>query len=269
MAMAVQRIHKGARCTIGPWIERGFYYDFDMPNPIADKDLAKIRKEMQKIIRKDLPFVKEEVSAAEARKRIEEINEPYKLEILDSIVAKYVLITPLQYNIVVVDNGIFNCCFSKSFSYRLYFYTKKHCRDASAPITIYHIGEPGSKEHWWDLCAGPHVPSTGAIDPAALDLESVAGAYWRGDETKAQLQRIYGTAWENAEQLEAYKHLKEEAQRRDHRRIGQDLDLFSINDAAGGGLVFWHPKGAMVRHVIEGYWKDAHLKVGFLFLLLL
>jgi threonyl-tRNA synthetase len=102
------------------------------------------------------------------------------------------------------------------------------CRDPSAAVTIYHIGEPGSKEHWWDLCAGPHVPSTGAIDPDAVALERTAGAYWRGDEARAMLTRVYGTAWESGEQLAAYRTMQEEAARRDHRRLGQQLGLFTI-----------------------------------------
>lgn len=159
-------------------------------------------------------MIREEVSREEAQKRIMAINEPYKLEILDSI--------------------------------------------KEDPITIYHIGS-----EWWDLCAGPHVDSTGHINKKAVELESVAGAYWRGDESKPMLQRIYGTAWENEEQLKAYLHFKEEAKRRDHRRLGQDLDLFSIQEDAGGGLVFWHPKGAIVRHLIEDSWKKLHLQHGY------
>eukprot|EP00775_Hariotina_reticulata_P010606 gene10606-10764_t len=223
MAMAVQRLHKDAQVTIGPWIERGFYYDFDLTTPLSEKELKAIRKEMQKIIKMNLPFIREEVSAEEAETRIKAINEPYKLEILESIRA----------------------------------------RDPSASITIYHIGEGEHPAHWWDLCAGPHVERTGDIKPDAFDLESVAGAYWRGDEKNAMLQRIYGTAWETAEQLAAYQHLKAEAARRDHRKLGQELDLFSIQEGAGGGLVFWHPKGGIVRHIIEGFWKDLHLARGY------
>ena len=127
-----------------------------------------------------------------------------------------------------------------------------------APITIYHIGDK-----WWDLCAGPHVASTGALDGDALELEAVAGAYWRGDETKAQLQRIYGTAWESAAQLEAYKARAEAAKARDHRVLGKQLNLFSIQEDAGGGLVFWHPPGAAVRHALETFWKEMHLAGGY------
>ncbi|KAJ8485096.1 hypothetical protein OPV22_017581 [Ensete ventricosum] len=213
MAMAVQRLFPGSKVTIGPWIDNGFYYDFDM-EPLTDKDLKRIKKEMDRIINRNLPLIREEVSREEAQTRIMALNEPYKLKILESI--------------------------------------------EEEPITIYHIGN-----EWWDLCAGPHVDSTGHIDKKAVELESVAGAYWRGDVNKPMLQRIYGTAWETEDQLKAYLHLKEEAKRRDHRRLGQDLDLFSIQEDAGGGLVFWHPKGAMVRHIIEESWKKIHLQHGY------
>ena len=126
------------------------------------------------------------------------------------------------------------------------------------PITLYTLGE-----EWWDLCAGPHVEHTGQLNPKAFELESVAGAYWRGDETRAQLQRIYGTAWETPEQLTEHKRRKEEALRRDHRRIGKDLDLFSIEDEAGAGLVFWHPRGARMRLLIEEFWRQAHFEGGY------
>ena len=126
------------------------------------------------------------------------------------------------------------------------------------PITLYTLGK-----EWWDLCAGPHVEHTGQLNPKAFELESVAGAYWRGDETKAQLQRIYGTAWESADQLAEHKRRIEEAKRRDHRRIGNDLDLFSIEDEAGAGLVFWHPRGARMRLLIEEFWRQAHFAGGY------
>ncbi|ERN18296.1 hypothetical protein AMTRI_Chr10g5240 [Amborella trichopoda] len=213
MAMAVQKLFPDAKVTIGPWIDDGFYYDFDM-EPLTDKDLKRIKKEMDRIISRNLPLIREEVSKEEALERIKALNEPYKVEILESI--------------------------------------------KSEPITIYHIGN-----EWWDLCAGPHVERTGNISKNAVELESVAGAYWRGNENKAMLQRIYGTAWETEEQLKAYLHFKEEAKRRDHRRLGQDLDLFSIQEEAGGGLVFWHPKGSIVRHLIEDSWKKLHMEHGY------
>ncbi|TAD97667.1 MAG: threonine--tRNA ligase, partial [Oscillatoriales cyanobacterium] len=168
MAMAVQKLFPKAQVTIGPWIENGFYYDFDTPEPFTEQDLKAIKKEMIKIINRKLPVIREEVSREEAQQRIQGINEPYKLEILAGLIE---------------------------------------------PITLYHLGD-----EWWDLCAGPHLDNTSELNPKAIELESLAGAYWRGDETKAQLQRIYGTAWETPEQLAAYKHRKEEALRRDHRK---------------------------------------------------
>lgn len=126
------------------------------------------------------------------------------------------------------------------------------------PISLYTLGDD-----WWDLCAGPHVANTSELNPKAFELESVAGAYWRGDEKRAQLQRIYGTAWETPEQLAEYKRRKEEALRRDHRRLGTDLDLFSIEDEAGAGLVFWHPRGARMRLLIEDFWRSAHFADGY------
>jgi len=211
--MSVQKLFKEAKVTIGPWIQKGFYYDFDSPTAFQDKDLRRIKKEMDKIIQMKLPLRREEVTRAEAERRIREADEPYKLEILEGL---------------------------------------------QEPITIYHVGE-----RWWDLCAGPHVEHTGELPKDAIALESIAGAYWRGDEKRPMLQRIYGTAWETAEQLEEHKRLLEEAKRRDHRTLGKALKLFSIQPDAGGGLVFWHPKGARVRRMIEEYWKTMHLANGY------
>ncbi len=214
MAMAVQKLFPKAQVTIGPWIENGFYYDFDSPTPFTEKDLKAIKKEMIRIINRKLPVVREEVSWEEAAQRIAAIQEPYKLEIL---------------------------------------------ADLKEPITLYHLGT-----EWWDLCAGPHLASTGEINPEAIELESLAGAYWRGDETKAQLQRIYGTAWETPEQLAAYKHRKAEALRRDHRKLGRELGLFIFSDAVGPGLPLWTPKGTVLRSLLEDFLKQEQLKRGYL-----
>jgi len=215
MAMAVQKLFPKAQVTIGPWIENGFYYDFDSPDPFTEKDLKAIKKEMTKIINCKLPVIREEVSREEAAQRIKTINEPYKLEILDDI--------------------------------------------KTEPITIYHLGD-----QWWDLCGGPHLENTSELDPSAIELESVAGAYWRGDENKAQLQRIYGTAWETPEQLAEYKRRKEEAQRRDHRRLGKELGLFIFADPVGPGLPLWTPKGTLLRSTLEDFLKQEQLKRGYL-----
>ncbi len=215
MAMAVQKLFPKVQVTIGPWIENGFYYDFDSPEPFSDKDLKTIQKEMVKIINRKLPLIREEVSREEAQRRIEAINEPYKLEILGDI--------------------------------------------KQEPITIYHLGE-----QWWDLCAGPHLENTSEINPKAIELESVAGAYWRGDENKAQLQRIYATAWETPEQLAEYKRRKEEALRRDHRKLGKELGLFIFSDLVGPGLPLWTPKGTLLRTILEDFLKKEQLKRGYL-----
>ena len=197
MAMAVQEVFPEAQVTIGPWIDNGFYYDFYFPETtdaetgetvpsrkLTDQDLKQVKKRMDKIISKDYPIEREEVTREEAKRRIEEIGEPFKLEILDSI--------------------------------------------KTEPITIYKIGE-----EWWDLCAGPHVESTGQLPKKAIQLQSVAGAYWRGDEQREMLQRIYATAWKDPQQLKQYKKMMEEAKKRDHRVLGKKLDLFSIQVRAG------------------------------------
>ena len=187
--------------------------------------------------------MRETVERDDIRAEIEQLNEPYKLEILDGIppnepITRYYIgfPDPLPAN---AEPSLFEL----------------PSTDAPAP-------DPAAP-CWWDLCAGPHLSSTGDLHPKAFSLESVAGAYWRGDETQPQLQRIYGTAWETPEQLQAYLTQKEEAKRRDHRKLGQTLNLFSIQEAAGGGLVFWHPKGARMRLAIEDYWRQAHLQSGY------
>ena len=214
MAMAVQKLFPKAQVTIGPWTDYGFYYDFDSPEAFTEKDLKAIKKEMVKIIKQKLPVIREEVSREEAKRRIEEIQEPYKLEILDSI---------------------------------------------EEPITLYHLGD-----RWWDLCAGPHVESTADLNPKAIDLETVAGAYWRGDANNAQLQRIYGTAWETPEQLQEYKRRKAEALKRDHRKVGKELGLFVFSDPVGPGLPLWTPKGTILRSTLENFLKEEQVKRGYL-----
>ncbi len=214
MAMAVQKLFPKALVTIGPWIENGFYYDFDSLDAFTDKDLKSIQREMIKIINQKLPVVREELSRAEAEARITAVNEPYKLEILAGL---------------------------------------------QEPITFYHLADK-----WWDLCAGPHVENTGDLHPKAFKLEAVAGAYWRGDETKAQLQRIYGTAWETPEQLAEYERRKEEALRRDHRKLGKELGLFIFSELVGPGLPLWTPKGTILRSTLEDFLKKEQTKRGYL-----
>ena len=215
MALAVKRVFKDdVQVTIGPWIENGFYYDFYREEQISDKDLKRIKKEMDKIIKADLPIIREVVPREEAKARLLAEGETFKVEVLEGI--------------------------------------------TDDTISFYRIGD-----EWWDLCAGPHVPSTGAIKPKAVALQSVAGAYWRGDEKREMLQRIYGTAWQENWQLAEHKRRLEEAKKRDHRVLGKKLDLFSIQEAAGGGLCFWHPRGARIRMLMEDTWKAAHERGGY------
>jgi threonyl-tRNA synthetase len=212
MAAAVKHLFPEAKVTIGPSIETGFYYDFDMPRPFTEGDLAAIEAEMATIVAADHKFVRTELSRDEARAKFAAMGETYKVEILDAI-------------------------------------------PADARITTFTSGD------FEDLCRGPHVASTGAIK--AFKLLSVAGAYWRGDEKNRMLQRIYGTAFPSQKELEAHLEQIEEAKRRDHRKLGKELDLFSIDETIGGGLVLWHPKGARIRYLCEQFWREEHFKYGY------
>jgi threonyl-tRNA synthetase len=213
MAQAVQAVFKGAKVSIGPSIDNGFYYDFDYKEPFTTEDFAKIEKRMKEIIASDYPFIREEVSRAAAVKLFEERGENYKVELINDLPPD------------VTDVSI----------YRQNDYT--------------------------DLCRGPHIPSTGKIK--AFKLLSVAGAYWRGDERNKMLQRIYGTGFADEKALNDYLNLLEEAKKRDHRRLGKELDLFQINEEAGPGLVIFHPKGMMLRYLIEDWERKEHLKRGY------
>jgi len=209
MAEAVQSIFPDAKFGIGPAIESGFYYDFDLPRSLTPDDLPLIEAKMGEIIASNVPFVREEMTKEEARQVF--ATQPYKLELIDEL--------------------------------------------PDEKVSLYRQGA------FVDLCRGPHVSSSGEIK--AFKLVSTAGAYWRGDEKRPMLQRIYGTAWETAEELEEHLQKLEEATRRDHRKLGAELDLFSIHEEAGPGLVHWHPKGAVIRRVIEDFWKDEHIKRGY------
>lgn len=208
LAQAVKVLFPEARLAIGPAVEDGFYYDFDVPRSFTPEDLENIEREMAKVVEADLRFVRREASREEAMVLFQ--DEPYKLELLE---------------------------------------------DLEGTLSIYCDGD------FTDLCAGPHVPSTGCIK--AFKLLSVAGAYWRGDEKRPMLQRIYGTAYPDTKDLEAHLARIEEARRRDHRKLGRDLDIFSIYEEAGPGLVFWHPKGSTVRQIIEDFWRAEHRKRGY------
>jgi len=224
MADAVLEKFPNAKIAIGPAIEDGFYYDFDLPRALTPEDLAGIEQRMREIIRGDYPFTRKVLSSDEARAKFK--DQPFKLELIDAL-----------------EQGGMD----------------EHGNPLSEKpeITIYQ------HHHFTDLCRGPHVERTGQINPEAVKLINVAGAYWRGDEKRPMLQRIYGTAWMTRDELDSYLWKLEEAKKRDHRRLGKELDLFSINNDVGPGLILWHPNGAMVRHLAEEYCKDEHIKSGY------
>ena len=224
MAQAVLEMIPEGKFAIGPPIDDGFYYDFDLPRPLTPEDLEIIENRMREIIGEDFPFEKQVITAEEARQLFD--DQPYKLELIAGL-----------------EEGGFD-----EYGEPL---------EVKPEISIFRDGS------FVDLCRGPHVESTGAINPAAIKLMSVAGAYWRGDESKPMLQRIYGTTWESADDLEQYLWRLEEARKRDHRRLGRELDLFSVNEEVGAGLILWHPKGGMVRKLAEDYCRDEHEKGGY------
>lgn len=220
MAEAVLEKFPTGRVAIGPPIEDGFYYDFELPRALTPEDLDEIEHRMRQIIASRENFVREEVSADQARAIF--ADQPYKLELIDG----------LEHG-GLDDDG----------------------NPTSEPqvISIYKSGK------FADLCRGPHVEHTAQINPKAIKLMNVAGAYWRGDEHNPMLQRIYGTAWETPDQLKDYLWKLEEAKKRDHRKLGKELDLYSVNDEVGAGLILWHPNGAKIRFLVERYWEDEHL----------
>jgi len=224
MAQAVLEIMPEAKYSIGPPIMEGFYYDFDLPRPLTPEDLALIEKRMREIIAGDFKFTKQVVSAAEARRIF--ADQPYKLELIDGLETGGVD----EYGEPVEED---------------------------VEISIY------KQDAFVDLCRGPHVENTSQINPDAIKLLNVAGAYWRGDENKPMLQRVYGTAWKTAADLEEYLWKIEEARKRDHRRLGKELDLFSVSEEVGPGLILWHPKGGMVRKIAEEYCMAEHEKGGY------
>ena len=214
MAQAVKEIYGlKVKLGIGPSIEDGFYYDFAKLEPFSDEDLVNIEKKMLEIIKKDEPFIREELSKKEAQGLFKRLNEDYKVDLISEI--------------------------------------------PEAKVSIYKTGE-----HFIDLCRGPHVESTGKIK--AFKLLSVAGAYWHGIETNPMLQRIYGTCFATQKELDDYLKNLEEAKTRDHRKLGPQLEFFNIyHEEAGAGLVFYHPKGALLRTIIEDYERKEHLRRGY------
>ena len=229
MAQAVQQLYDPAKLGIGPPIKDGFYFDFDV-EPFTPEDLERIEKRMKDLIKSGQRFIRREVSEAEAKTLMQ--DEPYKLELID-----------IKGSGDVGDGA---------------------AEVGEGALSVYENLDRNGEVVWRDLCRGPHLPNTKPIAKNFKLLRSAA-AYWRGNEQNKQLQRIYGTAWPSPEQLEAHLHQLEEAQRRDHRRIGVDLDLFSFPEEIGSGLAVFHPKGGVVRRVMEDYSRQRHQEAGYEF----
>ncbi len=224
MAQAVLEKFPEGKVAIGPAIDDGFYYDFDLPRALTPEDLQDIEKRMRGIIQSKVKFERKVVSADEAKKVF--TDQPFKLELIAGL-----------------EEG-------------------KEDEDGNPilekpEISLY------SHSTFTDLCRGPHVDSSSEINAQAIKLMSVAGAYWRGDEKRPMLQRIYGTAWNTPDELKDYLWRLEEAKKRDHRKIGHDLDLFSMVDEIGAGLILWHPKGGKIRKLIENFWTEEHEQNGY------
>lgn len=230
LAQAVQRIHPQANLGIGPPITDGFYYDFGVEHPFTPEDVKAIDKEMQRIVREGQRFVRRVVSDEEAR--VELVDEPFKLELIG------------------LKGG-----------------SKEAAEGAAVEVgagelIIYDNVDRDGQTVWKDLCRGPHLPSTRMIGNGWA-LQRVAGAYWRGSEKNPQLQRIYGTAWPTKDELRAYQQRLEEAAKRDHRKLGKELDLFSFPDEIGSGLSVWHPRGGVVRGEMEQHARRRHIAGGY------
>jgi threonyl-tRNA synthetase len=232
MAQAVQALHPDARLGIGPPIENGFYYDFDVATPFTPDDLAAIDKKMQQIVKEGQSFVRREVADDDARAEL--AAEPYKLELI----------------------GLKGSDAAASAE-------GADAEVGGGQLTIYDNVRKDGSLAWKDLCRGPHLPSTRHIP--AFKLTRSAAAYWRASEKNPQLQRIYGTAWESRDALKDYQQRLAEAEKRDHRRLGAELDLYSFPDEIGSGLAVFHPKGGVVRRVMEDFIRRRHEEEGFLF----
>ena len=213
LAGAVLEMFPEAKFGIGPAIEDGFYYDFDLPRTLIPEDLEILEEKMRALIKADHPFEKRDISIEEALESFTKLNQTYKIELINDL----------------KDSG-------------------------ETSVSVYKSG------HFTDLCRGPHIESTGQINAQAFKLTKISGAYWKADEKNPQMQRIYGVVFEDKKELKNYLHQIEEAKKRDHRKLGKELDLFHIDEKVGLGLPLWHPKGAILWRVIEDFWYQEHLK---------
>src|SRR5690625_1268151 len=229
LAQAVQEIYPEAKLGIGPYIQDGFYYDFDVDETITPEDLKHIQKRMMRIVKAGQTFDRRAVDEAQARKELS--DEPYKLQLLDR-----------QHDDEQAEGAAVEI--------------------GAGEITIYDNLDRKGEVVWKDLCRGPHIPSTKLI-ANGFALTRAAGAYWLGSENNPQLQRIYGTAWASKDDLVAYQERMAEAERRDHRKIGAEMDLFSFPDELGSGLPVFHPKGGIIRKEMDDYSRKRHEEAGY------
>ncbi|MCW2782666.1 MAG: threonine--tRNA ligase [Marmoricola sp.] len=242
MAQAVQQLFPDAKLGIGPPIENGFYYDFDVETPFVPEDLEKIESRMRKIVKENQKFSRRVTTDDDARKEL--ADEPYKLELIGLKGGSDGVSTALDQPGGALDEP-----------------DGANVEVGGAELTIYDNLNRNGEIAWKDLCRGPHLPTTKRIP--AFKLMRSAAAYWRGNEKNKQLQRIYGTAWESKEALDEHLHRIEEAERRDHRKLGRELDLFSFPDEIGSGLAVFHPKGGVIKREMEDYVRRRHIDEGF------
>jgi len=236
LALAVKNLYPKAKFGVGPTIENGFYYDINVGKTLSLEDLPKIEKEMKKIIKQELPFKKKNISLKDAKDVFKKLNQSYKVELLKDL-EKYG---------TTDQNEILKIKSEKD--------KKKNIKPPKT-VSIYQVGE------FIDLCRGPHIKNTNEL-PLSFKLNKVSGAYWRGKETNAMLQRIVGVAFAKEKELKEYFHLLEEAEKRDHRKLGKELDLFSFHEE-GVGFPFFHSKGMILRNILEDYWRKEHQKSGY------
>jgi len=229
MAAAILELFPKAKFGIGPVIANGFYYDFDLEKSLTPQDMQKIEKKMRQLAKKNLKFVKKEMTIDQAIKLFQKLKQPYKIELLKEI--------------------------KKHGTTEIKKIEKQTKKQKINKVTVYELG------NFVDLCRGPHISSLGQLN--AYKLDKIAGAYWRGDEKNKMLQRVYGLAFSQQKELDEFLKIQEQAKKRDHRKLGQELDLFQINEDVGPGLILWHPKGATLKRTIENYILDEYIKNGY------
>ncbi len=233
MAASIQEMFPEAKFGVGPVVEDGFYYDIHLNRPLTPEDLQTIEKRVRDKVKQNLRFERSELPMDQAIEVFGKMSQDFKVELLRDLKTRGATAVADLDDTNLVGSSV-------------------------TEVSVYKTGA------FTDLCRGPHVSETGEIDPDSFRLTRVSGAYWRGDQKREQMQRVYGVAFDTKKDLEDYFVRLEEAKKRDHRRLGQDLDLFSINpDAVGGGLILWHPKGGLVRHIAEEYCKQRHLEAGY------